>query len=65
MGDLPDKPTYTVTEFAFGFSVSKRTVYLWIQTGKVKTVRTPGGSLRIPREYVMSECQLSHTSSVL
>jgi excisionase family DNA binding protein len=50
MTDLPDKPTYTVAEIAFGFSVTPRTVYLWVQTGKIKTVRTPGGSIRIPRE---------------
>jgi excisionase family DNA binding protein len=64
MTDLPDKPTYTVTEIAFGFSVSKRTVYLWIETGKVKTVRTPGGSIRIPRECSPAH-QMDHTDTVL
>lgn len=65
MTGIPNKPTYTVTEIAFGFSVSKRTVYLWIKNNRIKTVRTPGGAIRIPRESVLPEIKENTTAEVV
>jgi excisionase family DNA binding protein len=39
--------SYTVAEVATLEKASRRTVYWWIQTGKVSAYRTPGGQLRI------------------
>ena len=32
--------------------ISKRTLYRWIKTGKIKAVVLPSGRIRIPREEV-------------
>lgn len=50
MTALPDKPTYRVSEVASYYGVTERTVYIWIERGQLKTVQTPGGQSRIPRE---------------
>lgn len=47
MTDLPDKPTYRVSEVAFYFGVTGRTVYVWIENGKLEIELTPMGQYRI------------------
>jgi len=50
MTELPEKPTYRVSEVAWYFDVTERTVYLWIENGHLKTVKTPMGQWRITKE---------------
>ncbi len=53
MPDIPNKPRFTVSEVAFYWSVSPRTVYLWIEVGKVVHEHTPGGAIRVPRKCIL------------
>jgi excisionase family DNA binding protein len=48
---FPHKPTYTVAEVADYWHVSPRTVYLWIQSGKLRGAKVRG-KLRIRRETI-------------
>jgi excisionase family DNA binding protein len=50
---LPEKNLLRPGEVAEYFSVTKRTVYLWIAEKKLDTELTPGGSLRIKRESIL------------
>ncbi|MCD6360541.1 MAG: helix-turn-helix domain-containing protein [Armatimonadetes bacterium] len=43
---------YRVSEVADILRVTKQTVYNWIRGGKIKAVRLPSGSLRIPESEV-------------
>lgn len=43
------EPTYSVQQVCDILSVSRRTVYNWMDAGKVQFVRTPGGARRILR----------------
>ena len=52
MNDLPDKTLLRVEEVADYFSVTNRTIYLWLENNKLKEVRTPGKSIRITRQSV-------------
>lgn len=47
---LPNRPTLRVSEVAFYYGVTERTVYLWIEHGHLKTELTPAGQWRITRE---------------
>lgn len=47
---LPNRPTLRVSEVAYYYGVSERTVYLWIQNGKLKTIQTPAGQWRVTRK---------------
>lgn len=47
---LPNKPTYRVSEVAYYYSVTTRTVYTWIKNGVVDVKLTPLGQKRITRE---------------
>jgi excisionase family DNA binding protein len=58
MKDLPDKPTFRVSEVAFYFDVTERTVYLWIEHKHLETILTPSGQWRITRESV-DKCRFS------
>lgn len=40
---------YTTAQLMKLFGVTRVTVYRWIDSGKIKAVRTPGGQLRIPK----------------
>lgn len=44
----------TITEIARKMSVSRQTIYSWINNGQIKTIRTPGGRLRIPEDQLMA-----------
>lgn len=61
MNTIPEKPRFTVAEVAFYWSVSVRTVYFWIELKKVVPERTPGGSIRIPRESVLAGPPINST----
>jgi len=50
MTELPEKPTYRVSEIAWYFDVSERTVYLWIENKHLETVLTPSGQWRITKQ---------------
>ena len=50
MEALPNRPTLRVSEVALYYGVTDRTVYLWIEHGHLKTVKTPGGQWRVTRE---------------
>lgn len=49
MNDQPGTEWVTIAEAAHLLSVSRRTIYNWLQDGKITAVRTPGGSLRVAR----------------
>jgi excisionase family DNA binding protein len=49
---LPNKELLRVEEVAEYFSVTNRTIYLWIEHGHLEAERTPGRSIRIIRESV-------------
>ena len=53
MTDLPDRELLRPDEVAAYYFVTTRTVYLWIENGKLVAVPTPGGSIRITRESVL------------
>lgn len=50
MDGLPNKPTFRVSEVAWYYSVTERTVYLWIEHGHLKTIKTPRGQYRVTKE---------------
>jgi excisionase family DNA binding protein len=56
MTDLPDKPTFRVSEIAWYYGVTERTVYLWIEHKHLKTIQTPKGQWRITKES-LDECR--------
>lgn len=51
--DLPNKSLLRPDEVAEFFSVSRRTVYLWVEMGKLEGVKPVSGILRIFRESVV------------
>ncbi len=55
---LPDKLTYRISEVAFYYGVTERTVYLWIEHKHLKTVQTPSGQQRITKES-FDECRFA------
>ncbi len=59
MIDLPDKKLFRVEEVAEFFSVTTRTIYLWIEHGHLEAERTPTKSIRITRESVQ-KCRLPY-----
>jgi excisionase family DNA binding protein len=55
---LPDKELLRVEEVANYFSVTNRTIYLWIEHGHLEAERTVmGRSIRITRESAL-KCRL-------
>ena len=42
-----DRQTLSIMKACEAVGVSRRTIYNWIQAGKVEYVRTAGGSIRI------------------
>jgi len=51
--DLPEKTLLRPGEVAIFFSVSVKTVYGWVEAGKLDASRASGKSLRIYRESVV------------
>ena len=59
MNGLPQKELLRVDEVADYFSVTPRTVYLWLENGKLEETRTPGNMIRVTKKSVddwMSVC---------
>jgi excisionase family DNA binding protein len=53
MKELPDKAHYRPDEVAEYFDMPVKTLYQWIQEGKVKAIRPAGCNLlRIPKDAV-------------
>ncbi len=42
----------TVPEVADIFRVSKKTVFYWRETGKLRATKTPGRGIRFKREHI-------------
>ena len=59
MKDLPEKKLLRVEEVAEYFSVTCRTIYLWIEHGHLEAERTPGKCIRITHESV-EKCRLPY-----
>lgn len=51
MNGLPNKDLLRPNEVAIYFSVSRKTIYSWVDTGKIEAVKV-NGFIRIPRESV-------------
>lgn len=58
---LPDY--LTIKQACAWLSVSRRTLYNWMDAGKVQYVRTAGGSRRILRESLVREDDLLATAA--
>jgi excisionase family DNA binding protein len=43
----------TIKETALMMKVSRQTIYSWINSGKLKPIKTPGGRLRIPEDQLI------------
>jgi excisionase family DNA binding protein len=56
---LPEKELLRVDEVAEYFSVTSRTIYLWIEHGHLEAEKTPTKMIRITRESVL-KCRLPH-----
>jgi excisionase family DNA binding protein len=50
---LPKKAMYRPDELADYLDKSRQTIYRWIEEGKLKAVKDPGGCFRITRETVI------------
>lgn len=48
----------TVNQAAGLARVSRRTIYLWVQQGKLRTKRTVGGGLRIDRQSLFHDAPI-------
>jgi excisionase family DNA binding protein len=58
MVNLPDKSTYRISEIAYYYGVTERTIYLWIENNHLKTILTPSGLKRITKES-LDECRFA------
>ena len=54
MGRLPDKELLRVEEVADYFSVTKKTIYLWIDHGHLQAEKIAGTVMRIKRDSVIN-----------
>lgn len=52
MTNLPEKAYYRPDEIAEYFGVRTRTIYVWIESGKLPAVKIAGKIIRISRESV-------------
>lgn len=51
--NIPAKPFFRTDEAAELFDVTRKTIYNWIETGKMDAFKV-GGSLRIKREVIIN-----------
>ena len=54
MTALPEKPLLRVEEVAIYFDVSEKTIYLWVEHGKLEGQKLARNVLRITRESVLN-----------
>ena len=59
MTKLPDKELLRVEEVADFFSVTKKTIYLWIDHHHLKAEKIAGSVVRITRDSVL-KCRFPH-----
>jgi excisionase family DNA binding protein len=52
MIELPDKQLFRPDEVADIFSISKRTVYTWLDNGTLTGVKIAGTTVRVDRESI-------------
>jgi excisionase family DNA binding protein len=52
--NLPGKDLFRPEEVAAYFSVSRKTIYAWVEIGKLNGCSPNGGSLRIFRESILA-----------
>lgn len=64
MTELPGRPLLRINEVAAYWSISIRTVYLWIEHGHLEKVKTKSGAVRITRESVLS-CRLGNRTETV
>jgi len=55
--NLPDKAFFRPDEIADYFGVAKRTVYVWIDTGRLRSIKVAGTTVRISREALLEIVQ--------
>jgi excisionase family DNA binding protein len=48
--DIQGRVTVSIAQACFVVGVSRRTIYNWLQKGKLEWVRTAGGSIRIVQD---------------
>lgn len=46
-GELHGRQMLTIYEAAVAVGVSRKTIYNWLESGKIEAVRTAGGQIRI------------------
>lgn len=59
MPSLPEKDLLRVDEVADYFSVTKKTIYLWIENDHLQAEKIAGSVVRITRESVL-KCRFPH-----
>ena len=52
MTNLPHKDIFRPKEVAEYLCLSKRTIYRWIEEGRLEAIKLPGGSIRVAREAI-------------
>lgn len=52
---LENEPELTIDQAADIMGVARRTIYNWIETGKLRYRRTAGGSIRIYRASLFQD----------
>ena len=57
MKALPEKELLRVDEVADYFSVTNKTIYLWIENGHLEAPKIAGSIIRVTRESVL-KCRL-------
>lgn len=53
--DLPNKPTFRTDEVAVLLSLSRRTIYRMIESGRLPAFRA-AGSIRVARQDLLTAC---------
>jgi len=56
--NLPEKAYYRPDEIAEYLGVAKRTIYVWIESGKLHAVKITGKTIRISRESLLTVLRL-------
>jgi excisionase family DNA binding protein len=57
--DLPDKTLFRADEVAAFFGVNRKTIYNWVECGKLSACKPNGGALRIFRDSIVAAMNTS------